>query len=240
MINSKAGQRAERARNLRYKRPALASMGFDVMIAELEEIEGACTDIHWFVDQDYDTLINALDGDEEEAFEFKFAFAALEAKADQLRQAMSDNWGYPAQFYETPYYRRYDYCTVALVGNRYRTIGWDADEEDYMSLTRYEEELAETEAGKWLMRLTKKDMISTIGQSVGTLLAFLDLRQSYDYLKATFEILRDENTSMLQQIKAIEAAYEEACCTDWWHTKKEAVERFDRLLEALPDRVWIE
>ena len=109
-----------------------------------------------------------------------------------------------------------------------------------MSLTRYEEELAETEAGKWLMRLTKKDMISTIGQSVGTLLAFLDLRQSYDYLKATFDILRDENTSMLQQIKAIEAAYEEACCTDWWHIKKEAVERFDRLLEALPDRVWIE
>lgn len=109
-----------------------------------------------------------------------------------------------------------------------------------MSLTRYEEELAETEAGKWLMRLTKKDMISTIGQSVGTLIAFLDLRQSYDYLKATFDILRDENTSMLQQIKAIEAAYEEACCTDWWHRKREAVDKFDQLLEALPDRVWIE
>lgn len=232
--------KAERTRNLRYKRPALASMGFEVMIAELEEIEEACTDIHWFVDQDDDTLINALDGDEEEAFEFKFAFAALEAKADQLRQAMSDNWGYPAQLYDTPYYRRYDYCTVALVGNRYRIIGWDADEEDYMSLTRYDEELAETEAGKWLMRLTKKDMISTIGQSIGTLLAFLDLRQSYDYLKATFDILRDENTSMLQQIKAIEAAYEEACCTDWWHTKREAVEQFDRLLAALPDRAWIE
>ena len=232
--------KANRTRNLRYKRPALASMGFDVMIAELEEIEEACADVHWFVDQDEETLINALDGNEEEAWEFKFAFAALEAQADQLRQAMSENWGYPAQFYDTPYYRRYDYCTVALVGNRYRAIGWDADEEDYMSLTRYEEELAETEAGKWLMRLTKKDMISTIGQSVGTLLAFLDLRQSYDYLKATFDILRDENTSMLQQIKAIEAAYEEACCTDWWHIKKEAVERFDRLLEALPDRVWIE
>ena len=229
-----------RTRNLRYKRPALASMGFDAMIAELDEIEAACVDVRWFADQDDETLINALDGNEEEAWEFKFAFAELEAKVDQLREAMSDNWGYPAQFYETPYYRRYDYCTVALVGNRYRIIGWDADEEDYMSLTRYEEELAETEAGKWLMRLTKKDMISTIGQSVGTLLAFLDLRQSYDYLKATFDILRDENTSMLQQIKAIEAAYEEACCTDWWHTKKEAVERFDRLLEALPDRAWIE
>ena len=88
--------------------------------------------------------------------------------------------------------------------------------------------------------LTESRVPKRFGQSVGTLLAFLDLRQSYDYLKATFDILRDENTSMLQQIKAIEAAYEEACCTDWWHIKKEAVERFDRLLEALPDRVWIE
>ena len=205
--------KANRTRNLRYKRPALASMGFDVMIAELDEIEEACTNVRWFADQDDETLINALDGNEEEAWEFKFAFAELEAKVDQLRQAMSDNWGYPSDLYQTPFYRRYDYCTVALVGNRYRTIGWDADEEDYMSLTRYEEELAETEAGKWLMRLTKKD---------------------------TFDILRDENTSMLQQIKAIEAAYEEACCTDWWHRKREAVDKFDQLLEALPDRVWIE
>ena len=213
--------KANRTRNLRYKRPALASMGFDVMMAELDEIEEACTNVRWYADQDDETLINALDGNEEEAWEFKFAFAELEAKVDQLRQAMSDNWGYPSELYQTPFYRRYDYCTVALVGNRYRIIGWDADEEDYMSLT-------------------KKDMISTIGQSVGTLIAFLDLRQSYDYLKATFDILRDENTSMLQQIKAIEAAYEEACCTDWWHRKREAVDKFDQLLEALPDRVWIE
>ena len=227
--------KANRTRNLRYKRPALASMGFDVMRAELDEIEEACADIHWFIDQDDETLINALDGEEEEAWEFKVAFADLEAKADQLREAMRDNWDYPA-----PFYQRYDYCTVALVGNRYRIIGYDVDEEDYFSLTRYDEELAQTEAGKWLMRLTKKDMISTIGQSVGTLLAFLDLRQSYDYLKATLDILRDENTSLLKQIKAIEAAYEEACVGGWWCAKKGAVEQFEQLLAALPDRAWIE
>ncbi len=231
--------KANRTQNLRYKRPALASMGFDAMIAELEEIEEACSDIHWFADQDDETLINALDGNEEEAWEFKLAFAELEAKADQLRRAMEDNWGYPSEFYQTPFYRRYDYCTVALVGNRYRTIGWDADEEDYMSLTRYEEELAETEAGKWLMRLTKKDMISTIGQSVGTLIAFLDLRQSYDYLKATFDILRDENTSLLKQIKEIEAAYEAANAVGWYDWYPE-VKRFGQLLDCLPDRAWIE
>ena len=227
--------KANRTRNLRYKRPALASMGFDAMRAELDEIEEACAGIHWFVDQDDENLINALDGEEEEAWEFKVAFADLEAKADQLREAMRDNWDYPA-----PFYQRYDYCTVALVGNRYRIIGYDVDEEDYFSLTRYDEELAQTEAGKWLMRLTKKDMISTIGQSVGTLLAFLDLRQSYDYLKATLDILRDENTSLLKQIKAIAAAYEEACVGGWWCAKKGAVEQFEQLLAALPDRAWIE
>ena len=100
--------KANRTRNLRYKRPALASMGFDVMIAELDEIEEACTNVRWFADQDDETLINALGGNEEEAWEFKFAFAELEAKVDQLRQAMSDNWGYPSELYQTPFYRRYD------------------------------------------------------------------------------------------------------------------------------------
>jgi len=35
-------------------------------------------------------------------------------------------------------------------------------------------------------------MLSTIGQCVGTLLASLDLRQSYDYLKATFSIVKSK------------------------------------------------
>lgn len=75
--------KATRTRNLRYKRPALASMGFDTMMAELEEIESACSDVHWFADQDDETLINALDGDEEEAWEFKLAFA------DNVRRSIS-------------------------------------------------------------------------------------------------------------------------------------------------------
>ena len=48
-----------RTRNLRYKRPALASMGFDAMIAELDEIEAACVDVRWFADQDDETLIRS-------------------------------------------------------------------------------------------------------------------------------------------------------------------------------------
>ena len=76
--------KANRTRNLRYKRPALASMGWQSIWEELDAIQEACSDIHWFADQDDETLLNALDGNDEDVWEFKLAFASLEAKANQL------------------------------------------------------------------------------------------------------------------------------------------------------------
>lgn len=228
--------KANRTRNLRYKRPALASMGWDVMRTELDDIRESCYDAHWFADQDDETLLNALDGDEDEAWEFRMAFSSLEASADRLEEAINENFGrWDCEDAE----QEYNDCTVALIGNRYRLVGYDSDEEDYYALTSYEPELAFTEAGKRLMRLTKKDMISTIGQCVGILVAFLDLRQQYDYLKATFDILRDENTSLLKQVKEIDAAYNAADAAGWYGWSPE-VKRLEQLLECLPDRAWVE
>lgn len=113
------------------------------------------------------------------------------------------------------------------------------DEEDYSSLTAYEQDLACTEAGKRLMRMTKANMLSAIGQSMGILVSFLDLRQSYDYLKATFDILRDTNTSLLDTIKEISTAYEAADACHFYHWYEET-KHFDRLLSNLPQRAWIE
>ena len=228
--------KAERTRALRYKRPALASLGYDAIRQEIWDIQEACADVHWFIEQNDETLLNALDGDEEAEWEFKFAFASLESKAEQLIQAMEEwNWCEGGEEFG----RAYNDCTVALIGNRYTTIGFDANEEDYYSLTGYEQELACTEAGKRFMRKTKADMISTIGQCVGTLIAFLDLRQQYDYLKATMDILRDENTSLLKVIRQIDTAYEEANA-EGFYAWKESDKRFDRLLDSLPDRIWLE
>ena len=234
VMNKAEESRRRRAENLRYKRSALNSMGYAALTDELGEIQEACSEVHWYVDQDDDTLLNALDGDEEDAWEFKMAFADLEAKADVLGIDISDLSRQDDDFPQT-----YDDCTVALIGQRYTLIGYDSYEEDYYGLTGYERELAQTEAGKRLMRLTKAEMISTIGQCVGILVAFLDLRQQYDYLKAAFDVLRDENTSMLQQIREIEDAYQEAAREGWYYGS-EAVKRFDQLLAALPDRAWIE
>ena len=160
------------------------------------------------------------------------AFADLSAQADQLQTMLYD------QCFEDSY-RDFDDATVALIGNRYNLVGYDGEEEDYFSLTSYEEGLAQTESGKRLCRLTKAEMLSRIGWAFGILLAFFDLRQKYDYLKATFDILRDENTSLLSVIKDIEKAYDEMDA-DNFREWADSTKHFDRLLAAFPDRAWLE
>ena len=218
-----------RTRNLRYKKPALASFGYDAIATEMWEIIGAIEDVQWFLDDGDETLLNALDGDDEAEWEFRMAFADMAAKADQFRML----WD------ELVDKQSFDDYTVALIGNRYKLIGYDWEEEDYVSLFSYQSELAFTEAGKRVMRHTKADMLSTIGVCMGIMIAFLDLRQSYDYLKATFDILRDENTSLLQTVKEIDALYAKAE-EDGFRSWRGVTAEFDRILANLPDRAWIE
>ena len=71
------------------------------------------------------------------------------------------------------------------------------------------------------------------------MLSFYDLRQQYDYLKATMDILRDDNTSMLKTIKEIEVAYEAAAEDNFCEWGK-ATRTFDYLTATLPDRSWLE
>lgn len=229
-----AVDKEQRTRAMRYKRPALASMGYEYIQKELEEIVEACDDVAWFAG-DRDALTAALDGSDEETHEFMLSCSDLSSKAGILLE----------QLYEVGEWdpdgtaRQYDDCTVALIGNSYNLVGFDALEEDYFSLTAYDTELACTDAGKRLMRRTKAEMLSIIGQSVGILVAFLDVRQRYDYLQATLDVLRDENCSVLQGLRDINAAYERAEAVHFNDYRKEAQE-FERLLWAVPERMWVE
>ena len=227
MNDKKKPTPAERARFLRHKKPALASMGFDTMLTEIDEISGKCADVHYWTDTDNETLLNALDGDEDDAWEFKMAFSDLESSCERLRDEIYGSSCIEAETFDT--------CTVALVGNRYDLVGFDSYEEDYFSLGSYDSKLAETEAGKRLMRMTKSEMISTIGQCFGILMAYLDVRQRFDYLSATFDILRDQNTSLLDTIKEIERLYDMQQGTSRYEECKE----FEDLLKALPEEIWL-
>ena len=71
---------SDRTRALRYKRSALASMGAQEIMLELESIVEACDGIWYYIEQ--------ADGDEDEAWGFRMAFADLSAQANQLQTTL--------------------------------------------------------------------------------------------------------------------------------------------------------
>lgn len=225
--------KADRCRNLRYKKPALMDLGFFAITSKLDEIQEMCSEIHWAFDDD-ETLINALDGNEDDAYEFRMAFTDVESEAYQLQRCLEERF-----YYEDDPEREFDDCLVALIGNRYNAVGYDDYEENYYSLTTYETHLATTEAGKRIMRKTKAEMLSTIGQVLGIVLSFQNVELKYEYLKATIDIFRDENISILQVIKTIEQKHADMFCDDNGKCRS-AEKEFDALVKELPDKYWVE
>jgi len=232
--------KAEQSKNLRWRKPALAGLNYWEISNKLDEIQEACGDIHWAYDDD-ETLINAFDGDEEEAYEFKMAFGTLECEAYQLSETLLDTFRSYRDDEEIDgdIEKAFNDCSVALLGNRFNAVGYDDFQEDYFHLTNYEQGLAFTESGKRIMRKTKAEMLSLIGQTMGIILSFQNVELKYEYLKATIDIFRDNNMSVLQQIKDIEKAYKLADEIDFeeWNDR---TKDFDRLVAQLPEKVWIE
>ena len=83
-----------KAIQMRYKKPIVKDLNLDKIIEELWGIQEECDDIRWYTDSDdgTDSLINALDGDEDEAYEFRMAFADLCAECDKMREDLEDEW----------------------------------------------------------------------------------------------------------------------------------------------------
>ena len=225
--------RQEKARDLRYKRPALASMGAEFLGTRLAEIEEACDDVRYYFDDDA-ALLDALDGDDEEAFEFKMLFADLSADAYELQKQLRE-YGFDQKVY--------DDVTVAMAGDRYHLVGYDSYETDYFHLVGYGSEWAKEEAYKRLMAKTKKELLADIKRCWCIFLAFYDLDQRYQHLQATMDILRGDNSALLAVVRNIESKYEAMFTTwtpDYRHLDSKAEQEFDALLESLPDRAWVE
>lgn len=228
--------KAEKCRNMRYKKPALMDLGYFAVTEKLDEIQEVCGEIHWAYDDD-ETLINAFDGNDEEAWEFKMAFADLESEAYQLSNRIYEEFSYSNAEQE------FNDTSVALIGNCYNAVGFDDYQENYYALTSFETQLAVTEAGKRVMRKTKAELLASVGQTLGIILAFKNVELKYEYLKATIDIFRDENVSVLQVIKAIEEKYtnlfDENGRLDKWYKSKD-IREFDNLTNELPEKYWVE
>ena len=132
--------KAERARNLRFKKGIAQGFNINEILDELMSISGECDDIRYIAEGDEDTLIAALDGDEEDAYEFRMMFSELSQECENLNDRLNEE-------YITEYFDEF-FCRVA--GGCMQILGYDSYEEDYYALTSYESELAQGESEKRL------------------------------------------------------------------------------------------
>ena len=223
-----AEERRLKSKNLRYKKSIAAGLNINEINDELYEIGSECENARYAVDND-EVLIEACDGDEEEAYEFRMMFSDLSGDCERLQNILNDE--YVTEYFDTFFSRIAD-SSVTL-------LGFDCYEDDYYALCGYDSCLAKTESQKKLMRLTKEEIISTASQCFGVISAFLSIRYRYDYLKSALDVLNKGNGAYLEAIKGIEEAYEDVQrYRDSYNS--EAEKRFDKLISALPERIWIE
>lgn len=218
--------------NLRYKRPIAKGLNLYDIKNSLWDISGACADVQYYIDCDDETLLNVLDGDEDDAYEFKMMFSDLSAECEQMQYDLDNE-----------YIPEYFDLFFAAVDKGGEMLGFDTFEGDYYGLGSFESAYANEEAVKKIKSLTKDKMIETMQCCFRVYQAYIGLTYRYDCIKSAMDILRSENTSYLKTIKEIEELYEKAdgetegfkYC---WNGS--TLKKLDRLLENVPQEAWIQ
>lgn len=103
----------------------------------------------------------------------------------------------------------WDDCTVALLGDVCKVLGYDAAQMDYFdTLDPWEEKQGVKDAEKRLMRLTKQQLVRLFRQVMVTLVAYMDIKGSYDTLSAVVNEL-DERAAIMQNGKTAQRMWVE-------------------------------
>lgn len=222
-----------KAKNFRYKKPIAKNLNFHEIRRELMEIGDACYDVRYYLECDEDTLINALDGDEDDAYEFRMMFADLDAECDQM-------WSDLGEAFVSEYF---DLFFVAM-NDHGVMLGYDTYEHDYYGLDRIESEWANKEAIKKMKTLTKDQLIKTARFCLNVYQSYIGLRYRYDCIKTAMDILRDQNTGYLQMVTQIEELYEKANEETNGFKRdpypRQDLDMFERLLDNMPQEAWIQ
>ena len=221
----------EKARQIRYKKPIASGLNLENIRNSLWDIMEACGDVQYYVDCDNDTLLNALDGDEDDAYEFKMMFAELSAECEQMQYDLHNEY--------VPVYFDLFFAAVNKGGEM---LGYDRYEHDYYGLSSFESGLANEEAIKKMKSLTKDQLIEAAQFCFGVYQAYIGLTYRYDCIKAAMDILRDENMGYLKMVKQIEEVYERANeeSMGFHYDYGKSVTELDKILNNMPQEAWIQ
>lgn len=221
----------KKSKNLRYKKPICKNLNLDYIKEDLWEIQGDCEEVRWYVDEDdgTDTLINALDGDTDEAWEFKMAFCDLCADCENLLSDLQSEW-VPECF---------DIFFVAIGAGNDGLLGWDSYERDYYGIGM-SDHFIEEDMQKKLQRMSKKELIEASCQCFRVYHSYMGLRCRYDSLKAAIDILKNENSGILQAVQEISRMYDEFDTN--MITRLEGSKqyyRWEKYINCLPQETWL-
>lgn len=223
----------EKARQLRYKKPIVRDLNLTTIYEELWDIQEKCEEVHWFVDEDEESLINALEGNEDEAHEFKMMFSDLCAECEQMFNDLREGW--VPDCFDT-------FFVAAGAGDSFGGIlGFDSYEQDYYGIDCMDS-FAIDEAKRKLKRMTKDDLIESSMQCFKVYQNYIALSHRYDCLKAALDILHDQNTGYLQMVRQIEDVYERAEKESYGfkYGGTRAEQELDRILDNMPQEAWIQ
>lgn len=222
-------ERREKARKLRYKKPISKSLNLEQIRSDLRDIQDDAQDLRWT--EDNDALVSALDGDEDEAWEFRMAFSDLVSDAERMESDLDEGW-VPEMF---------DTFFPAVHGDD-EYLGYDSVEQDYFGIEAWENPYAERIAKEQLSRLTKSDLIDTAGACLRIAREYMAIMFRYDCLRAAIDILKGQNDGLLQIVRAIEAQYEKAeeQTVHFAYHFGEEERTLDKMLWNVPERLWIE
>lgn len=225
-------KKREKARQLRYKKPIVKDLNLWQIREELDEISEECDSVRYFWESDDETLINAMDGDEDEAYEFKMMFADLCSECDQMREDLEESY-VPDCF---------DILFVAAGAGEFGGgyLGWDTYEQDYYGID-CTDDFIRGEGAQRMKRMTKDQIIECTHACLKVLYAYIGIRYRYDSLKAALDILRDANTGHLKLIRRIDELYGEAEEESLgFKLNTEKSRQLDAMFEALPQEAWLQ
>ena len=233
---------ATKAKAMRFKKPMSKELNWYSIREYAWQIQNDCADIRWMT-EDEEQLVDLMDGDEEQAFEFRMAFSDLSNQCEEFLEELQELQRYDFMSTDSDDEDEatlFDLFFPAIGSND--MMGYDVLEQDYFRLDRYEEELAEKEARKKLKRLTKDQLFDLAGMALGIARNYMSLSYRYDCLKNSIDILKGKNESYLQIVKAIEEGWKawefESDKGKWKDTNAERA--FDQMLQNIPERLWIE
>ncbi len=220
-----------KAKQLRYKKPIARDMNLDFIQNTVWEMSETISDVQWFV-EDEANLVNALNGDEDDAWEFKMAFSDLAAELEAF-QADLENEYIPDCFDDL-----FPAAGVDFFGG---FLGFDRYEQDYYGLQPYEYKWSQEESEKRICRMTKKELLEAVGACLKVYSAFMALQYRYDCLEASLKIIQGKNLDGLKLVKAIEEQYEiaETSSEHFQYQYNKEVYKLNEMLDQVPQEYWL-